>query len=105
MSGAHVVPSFVRYALLNPALLFSVQQVDVVVFDKTGTLTSGKPVVTAVAPLTGGGGDKGVTGGTPMSTDQILTLAAAVEGSTTHPVAQVGGKYGLSCASCHFPQC
>ena len=47
----------------------------VVAFDKTGTLTRGKPVVTDIIPL----GDA-----TP---DQVLAYAAAVEKSSSHPLA------------------
>lgn len=52
-------------------------QVDTVVFDKTGTLTLGKPQVTNVLSLDP----------VAMPRDHILQLAAAVEASTTHPVA------------------
>ena len=47
----------------------------VVVFDKTGTLTRGRPSVTDVV-TTGGG-----------SEDELLTLAAAVESRSSHPLA------------------
>ncbi|RYI29123.1 MAG: cadmium-translocating P-type ATPase, partial [Acetobacteraceae bacterium] len=48
-----------------------------VAFDKTGTLTEGKPRVTDVVPLAGG-------------TDEArgLTLAAAVEDGSSHPLAR-----------------
>ena len=52
-------------------------QVDTVVFDKTGTLTLGKPQVTHVLAL-----DPAA-----MPSEKVLQLAAAVEASTTHPVA------------------
>ena len=44
--------------------------------DKTGTLTHGKPVLTDVVPL----GD--------ASADFVLTLAASLEATSTHPLAQ-----------------
>lgn len=46
-----------------------------VVFDKTGTLTEGKPGVREIEPL---GADR----------DTLLSLAAAVEASSEHPLAQ-----------------
>lgn len=49
--------------------------VDIVAFDKTGTLTEGKPSVAAVAAL-------------HYNDETILRLAAAVEKTTTHPIAK-----------------
>ncbi len=46
-----------------------------VAFDKTGTLTVGKPQVTGVYPQ-------------DIGEDELLTLAAAVEQGSTHPLAQ-----------------
>lgn len=48
----------------------------VVAFDKTGTLTLGSPVVTEVVPL----GDR--------SAEEVLSLAAAVEHASEHPLAR-----------------
>ncbi|TXS41835.1 heavy metal translocating P-type ATPase [Streptomyces sp. OR43] len=53
-------------------------QVDTVALDKTGTLTEGTPRVTAVRPLTGSG----------LSEDALLTLAAAAEHPSEHPLAR-----------------
>jgi len=50
-------------------------RVRAVAFDKTGTLTRGRPDVTDVIPL----GDE--------PADRIITLAAAVERGSTHPIA------------------
>ena len=50
--------------------------VTTVVFDKTGTLTLGRPEVTDVVPLSG------------TSREQVLTLAAAVERFSEHPLAR-----------------
>ena len=52
------------------------RRLDAVVFDKTGTLTEGRFGVAGVAAL----GD--------LSEDQVLTLAAAVERHSEHPIAQ-----------------
>ncbi|AZQ32677.1 heavy metal translocating P-type ATPase [Streptomyces cyaneochromogenes] len=53
-------------------------QVDTVALDKTGTLTEGTPRVVAVRPLPAGGLDE----------DQLLTLAAAAEHPSEHPLAR-----------------
>lgn len=53
-------------------------QVDAVALDKTGTLTEGSPRVTDVRPLSGSGLDEG----------ELLTLAAAAERPSEHPLAR-----------------
>ncbi|MGX1622492.1 heavy metal translocating P-type ATPase [Streptomyces sp. NPDC055506] len=53
-------------------------QVDAVALDKTGTLTEGSPRVTDVRPLPGSGLDE----------DGLLTLAAAAERPSEHPLAR-----------------
>jgi P-type Cu+ transporter len=50
-------------------------KIDTVVFDKTGTLTKGKPEVTSIIPY-------------GLTTKQVLTLAAAVEKNSEHPLAE-----------------
>jgi P-type Cu2+ transporter len=50
---------------------------DTVVLDKTGTLTHGRPEVTEVVTLVG-----------EMSTEEVLSLAAAAEGDLRHVVAR-----------------
>ncbi|MGC0421747.1 heavy metal translocating P-type ATPase [Embleya sp. AB8] len=53
-------------------------QVDTVALDKTGTLTEGTPRVTDIRPLTAGG----------LTEDALLTLAAAAEHPSEHPLAR-----------------
>ena len=50
-------------------------RVDTVVLDKTGTITSGQPSVTDVRPLGG------------VTEEELLTVAAAVEAGSEHPLA------------------
>ncbi len=52
----------------------ALRRVQHVVFDKTGTLTEGRPALRAIVPVTG-------------SEDELLTLAAAVEAGSEHPLA------------------
>jgi Cd2+/Zn2+-exporting ATPase len=56
-------------------VLEQIGRVKHIAFDKTGTLTEGKPKVTAVQPLGAG------------SEAEVLRLAAAVESSSSHPLA------------------
>ena len=56
------------------AALEQLSQVQHIAFDKTGTLTVGKPQVTGVYSQ-------------DISEDELLTLAAAVEQGSTHPLA------------------
>jgi Cu+-exporting ATPase len=56
--------------------LEKVRRLSAVVFDKTGTLTRGRPEVTDVVPLAG-----------PEPTE-LLSLAAAVEQSSEHPLGE-----------------
>ncbi len=59
----------------NGDILERLAKVDGVVFDKTGTLTERHAVVSMVAPAHG------------FSRDDVLGLAAAVEGHSDHPIA------------------
>ncbi|MBN1348383.1 copper-translocating P-type ATPase [candidate division KSB1 bacterium] len=52
------------------------QQIDTIVLDKTGTVTIGKPSVTDVLPVNG------------FDEADVLTMAAAVEQNSEHPLAQ-----------------
>ena len=56
--------------------LETMEQIDAIVVDKTGTLTEGRPQVVAVHPV----------GETDEAT--VLTLAAAAESSSEHPLAR-----------------
>ena len=61
----------------NPTALETAAKVRRVAFDKTGTLTAGKMTVTHVQ----------VDPASDLSADQMLSLAAAVERSSAHPLA------------------
>jgi Cu+-exporting ATPase len=60
----------------DAAALESFEKVDTLVFDKTGTLTEGKPRLRQVLPLQG------------FDPDSLLAMAAALEKSSEHPLAQ-----------------
>ncbi|KAA1258251.1 Silver exporting P-type ATPase [Rubripirellula obstinata] len=60
----------------NAEVLEVMEKVDTIVVDKTGTLTQGRPEVTAVETF----GD--------WNESDVLTLAAAVEAQSEHPLAQ-----------------
>ena len=69
----------------NAEAIEVLQDVDTLVVDKTGTLTEGRPRLVHVELARGeGGGEAG--GG--MDEDRLLTLAAAVERGSEHPVAE-----------------
>jgi Cu+-exporting ATPase len=54
------------------------EAVDVVVFDKTGTLTEGRPAVVSIA----------LPSGAALDESRLLSLAAAVERLSEHPIAE-----------------
>jgi len=56
--------------------LEALARVDTVVVDKTGTLTLGKPAITRISSLQ-----------SPISKDEVLALAAALEQYSEHPLA------------------
>lgn len=58
------------------AYLENMGSIRAIAFDKTGTLTEGQPEVTDIKPL----GD--------VSADELLTIAAAVERASQHPLAE-----------------
>ncbi len=53
----------------------ALRRIDRVVFDKTGTLTEGRPTLREILPVIG-------------TEDELLTLAAAVEAGSEHPLAR-----------------
>src|SRR5258705_2398226 len=59
----------------NAEALERMEKVDTLVVDKTGTLTEGKPKVVAIVPVEG------------FDENEILRLAASVERSSEHPLA------------------
>ncbi len=59
----------------NAEALENLHRVDTVVLDKTGTLTVGKPAVTDVIPE-------------KISSEELLSLAAAIESRSEHPFAK-----------------
>jgi Cu+-exporting ATPase len=66
----------------GPEVLESTRRVDTIVLDKTGTVTTGR--MTLVATLAVEGQDDG----------ELLTLTAAVEAASEHPIAQAIAKAG-----------
>ncbi|MFH0911186.1 MAG: heavy metal translocating P-type ATPase, partial [Planctomycetota bacterium] len=71
----------------NAEALEILSQIDTLLVDKTGTLTEGRPSLTALHPLPG------------WSEENLLSLAAAVERSSEHPLARAvvraAGERGL----------
>jgi Cu2+-exporting ATPase len=68
--------------------LESMRTVDTVLFDKTGTLTKGEPTVADVQPVGGADGPDGPGGNGSLDRDTLLTLAAAAESDSEHPLAK-----------------
>lgn len=61
--------------------LETAHHVDTIVLDKTGTITTGKPVVTDVLPMAN------------QSEAELLSVAAGLEASSEHPLAQAVLRY------------
>jgi Cu+-exporting ATPase len=61
--------------IADPRVLDAARGIRVVAFDKTGTLTEGRPRVIAALPAAG------------VTQVELLSLAAAIEGRATHPLA------------------
>jgi P-type Cu+ transporter len=62
----------------SPDALEALAKVDTLVIDKTGTLTEGRPHVAKISTFTG----------VNISEDELLRLAASVEGASEHPLAR-----------------
>lgn len=60
----------------GPQVLESTRRIDTVVLDKTGTVTTGKMTLAEAIPATG------------VDADELLSVAAAVEHGSEHPVAK-----------------
>ena len=60
----------------SAVVMEQIGSVTMVAFDKTGTLTRGTPRLSDIRPLTGGG----------LDADELLTLAAATEHPSEHPL-------------------
>ncbi len=67
----------------NAVSLEETGKAEIVVFDKTGTITQGEPKVTDLLPAEG------------VTEDQLLSVAAALEGKSEHPLA----KAVIACAA------
>jgi Cu2+-exporting ATPase len=70
-------------------VLEGLNQIDTVIFDKTGTLTEGRLVLRSIRPL--GAHDS----------DQCLSLAAALENRSEHPIARAFGRAPLAAEEVH----
>ncbi|HEX5788577.1 MAG TPA: copper-translocating P-type ATPase [Woeseiaceae bacterium] len=60
----------------NAEALEAFEKIDTVVVDKTGTLTEGRPALVTVEPVAG------------IGSDELVSVAAAVENASEHPLAQ-----------------
>ncbi|MCS3836022.1 Cu2+-exporting ATPase [Pseudomonas sp. JAI111] len=70
-------------------VLEGLNQIDTVIFDKTGTLTEGRLALRSIRPL----GELG--------SDQCLSLAAALENRSEHPIARAFGRAPLAAEEVH----
>ena len=70
-------------------VLEGLNQIDTVIFDKTGTLTEGRLALRSIRPL-------GV-----LDSDQCLSLAAALENRSEHPIARAFGRAPLAAEDVH----
>ncbi|WP_367083981.1 heavy metal translocating P-type ATPase [Pseudomonas sp. HOU2] len=70
-------------------VLEGLNQIDTVIFDKTGTLTEGRLVLRSIRPLGA------------LNSDQCLSLAAALENRSEHPIARAFGRAPLAAEEVH----
>ena len=70
-------------------VLEGLNQIDTVIFDKTGTLTEGRLVLRSIRPLGA------------LNSEQCLSLAAALENRSEHPIARAFGRAPLAAEDVH----
>jgi Cu2+-exporting ATPase len=70
-------------------VLEGLNQIDTVIFDKTGTLTEGRLVLRSIRPLG------------RLDSEQCLSLAAALENRSEHPIARAFGRAPLAAEGVH----
>jgi Cu2+-exporting ATPase len=70
-------------------VLEGLNQIDTVIFDKTGTLTEGRLALRAIRPLGG------------LDADSCLSLAAALENRSEHPIARAFGRAPVAAEDVH----
>jgi len=70
-------------------VLEGLTHIDTVIFDKTGTLTEGRLTLREIRPLA------------KLSVDECLTLAAALENRSEHPIARAFGRVEKSAEAVH----
>ncbi|WP_448694945.1 heavy metal translocating P-type ATPase [Pseudomonas moraviensis] len=70
-------------------VLEGLNQIDTVIFDKTGTLTEGRLVLRSIHPLGA------------LDSEQCLSLAAALENRSEHPIARAFGRAPLAAEEVH----
>ncbi|MCV4268223.1 heavy metal translocating P-type ATPase [Pseudomonas capsici] len=70
-------------------VLEGLNQIDTVIFDKTGTLTEGRLTLRSVTPLGA------------LDADTCLSLAAALENRSEHPIARAFGRAPLAAEEVH----
>lgn len=70
-------------------VLEGLNQIDTVIFDKTGTLTEGRLALRAIRPL----GE--------LDADSCLSLAAALENRSEHPIARAFGRAPVAAEDVH----
>jgi Cu+-exporting ATPase len=67
----------------NSQALEMATRITTIILDKTGTITRGKPAVTSVMPI----------GGSTLSQEEVLRLAASVEKGSEHPLGKAIVQY------------
>ncbi|WP_397448974.1 heavy metal translocating P-type ATPase [Pseudomonas sp. NA-150] len=70
-------------------VLEGLNQIDTVIFDKTGTLTEGRLALRAIRPLR------------ELNADACLSLAAALENRSEHPIARAFGRAPVAAEDVH----